>query len=210
MKRALIAAIAATVIVGCGNTTTNVTVVAPPGAVVGLRVFNVPSGTMEPSIAVGEKVFAQPEQEPRVGDIIVFHPSQDAQETAGGGAALCGPQPHVVADGSIACDEPVAVEAKVNFIKRVIAGPGDVISIVEGHVIRNGQRETDSYIKPCVTGDPKCNFPTPIKIPSDHWFTMGDNRGESDDSRFWGPVPTSWIVGVVHGCGSANATCPGT
>ena len=34
-----------------------------------------------------------------------------------------------------------------------------------------------------------------IRIPADHWFMMGDNRGESDDSRFWGPVPTGWIVG---------------
>ena len=42
---------------------------------------------------------------------------------------------------------------------------------------------------------PECNFPTPIKIPAGHWFMMGDNRGESDDSRFWGPVPTGWIIG---------------
>ena len=39
---------------------------------------------------------------------------------------------------------------------------------------------------------------TPIKIPAGEWFMMGDNRGESDDSRFWGPVPTSWITGVVR------------
>jgi signal peptidase I len=41
----------------------------------------------------------------------------------------------------------------------------------------------------------ECNFLTPIKIPAGRWFMMGDNRGESDDSRFWGPVPTSWIIG---------------
>jgi signal peptidase I len=34
-----------------------------------------------------------------------------------------------------------------------------------------------------------------ITVPAGHWFMMGDNRGESDDSRFWGPVPTGWIIG---------------
>ena len=55
-------------------------------------------------------------------------------------------------------------------------------------------REKDSYIRAC-GASPECNFPTPIKIPAGHWFMMGDNRGESDDSRFWGPVPTGWIIG---------------
>ena len=38
-------------------------------------------------------------------------------------------------------------------------------------------------------------FPRPIKVPPDHFFMMGDNRGASDDSRFWGPVPKKWIIG---------------
>ena len=63
-------------------------------------------------------------------------------------------------------------------------------------MIRNGKPEKDSYIRPCA-GAAECNFPTPIKIPAGHWFMMGDNRGESDDSRFWGPVPKGWIVGAA-------------
>ena len=96
--------------------------------------------------------------------------------------------------------EPVPKqESGTNFIKRIVAGPGDEIYVSEGHVYRKPagtrrSREKDSYIREC--GDsPECNFPTPIKIPAGHWFMMGDNRGESDDSRFWGPVPTGWIIG---------------
>jgi signal peptidase I len=94
----------------------------------------------------------------------------------------------------------VPEKSGTNFIKRIVAGPGEEMFIKEGHVWRKGvreasfQQEHDSYIKPCVER-PECNFPTPIKIPPGHWFMMGDNRGESDDSRFWGPVPTGWIIG---------------
>jgi len=42
-----------------------------------------------------------------------------------------------------------------------------------------------------------CNFREAIRIPPDHWFMMGDNRGSSQDSRVWGPVPRAWIVGEV-------------
>ena len=50
----------------------------------------------------------------------------------------------------------------------------------------------------CGGGD-GCNYPKPITIPADHYFMMGDNRGSSDDSRFWGPVPREWIIGGAFG-----------
>jgi signal peptidase I len=170
-----------------------------------VKPYRIPSGSMEPTLAVDQRVLVDRLGmhlgDPDVGDIVVFHPPTDAQESASG-TAKCGPAPHVVTDGTTACSQPVPSEAGgVNFIKRVVAGPGDEIFIREGHVYRKQRGKAqfaaapDSYIKPCVTGDPKCNFPTPIKIPPGHWFMMGDNRGESDDSRFWGPVPTGWIIG---------------
>jgi signal peptidase I len=162
-----------------------------------VKPYRIPSGSMEPTLSVGQRVLVNrlgmDFGKPHVGEIAVFHPPVGAQES--NGEPKCGPTPHVVVDGAAACSQPLAAESNVNFIKRIVAGPGDTISIVEGHVIRNGVREKDSYIRPCAERESKCNFPTPIRVPAGHWFMMGDNRGDSDDSRFWGPVPTSWIIG---------------
>jgi signal peptidase I len=157
-----------------------------------VKPYRIPSGSMEPTLAVGQRVLVNrigmDFGDPHVGEIVVFHPPKDAEQQ------ICGPLPHVIKLGGAACAMPEPAHSNVNFIKRVVGGPGDVISIVEGHVIRNGKRESDSYIKPCGASQ-ECNFPTPIRIPPGHWFMMGDNRGESDDSRFWGPVPTGWVIG---------------
>ncbi|MGA9285642.1 MAG: signal peptidase I [Solirubrobacteraceae bacterium] len=157
-----------------------------------VKPYRIPSGSMEPTLKVGQRVLVNRIGmhfgEPHVGEIVVFHPPKDAEQQ------ICGPAPHMVTPGGAACDSPEPQEASVNFIKRIVAGPGDTLYIKEGHAYVNGKREKDSYINPCEGGS-ECNFPTPIKIPAGHWFMMGDNRGESDDSRFWGPVPRSWIIG---------------
>jgi signal peptidase I len=157
-----------------------------------VKPYRIPSGSMEPTLAVGQRVLVNRIgthfSDPHVGEIAVFHPPDGAQQEACGGGV------HVSPGSGAACADPVPKESGVNFIKRIVAGPGDTIKIVEGHVIRNGKREKDSYIRPC-PGVQECNFPVAIKVPPGHWFMMGDNRGESDDSRFWGPVPTGWIIG---------------
>lgn len=157
-----------------------------------VKPYRIPSGSMEPTLAIGQRVLVDRIgthfSSPHVGEITVFHPPEGAQQEQ------CGPVPHTVKLGGQACSAPVPKEASVNFIKRIVAGPGDVISIHEGHVTRNGIPEKDAYIRSC-GASPECSFPTPIRIPAGHWFMMGDNRGESDDSRFWGPVPTGWIIG---------------
>jgi signal peptidase I len=163
-----------------------------------VKPYRIPSGSMEPTLAIGQRVLVNRIgmlfSDPHVGEIAVFHPPKDAQQQ------ICGPIPHMIKVGGAACSEPEPQDSSVNFIKRIVGGPGDEIYIREGHVLRRSAGQTaftpekDSYIRPC-PGVSECNFPTPIKIPAGHWFMMGDNRGESDDSRFWGPVPTGWIIG---------------
>ena len=152
---------------------------------------------MEPTIKVGQVVYVKPVSptggRPRVGDIVVFHPPNGADPAT----PVCG-DPHQGGGYAEACDDPTSTESNETFVKRVVAGPGDVITIVNGHVIRDGVREKDPYIEPCGT-DPSCNFPKPITIPPGDYFVLGDNRGASDDSRFWGPVPLLWILGRVVG-----------
>lgn len=168
-----------------------------------VKPYKIPSGSMEPTLIVGQRVLVDRISGvfggPSVGEVVVFHPPQEAEHQ------LCGPvsSPHVVVEtgNGQACDSTLPREdTSVNYIKRIVAGPGDEIFIKEGHVYRKAAgtaqfvREKDSYIRAC--GEKvECSFTTPIKIPPGHWFMMGDNRGESDDSRFWGPVPTKWIIG---------------
>jgi len=163
-----------------------------------VKPYKIPSGSMEPTLEIGQRVLVNRIgmriDGPYVGEIAVFHPPKGADQEESHEAPKCGLSSRPAAYGGAACDATYPAEASVNFIKRIVAGPGDVISIREGHVYRNGKREQDSYINPC-GGVPECNFPTPIRIPPGHWFMMGDNRGESDDSRFWGPIPTGWIIG---------------
>jgi signal peptidase I len=159
-----------------------------------VKPYRIPSGSMEPTLKIGQRVLVNrlgmDFGKPHVGQIAVFHPPQGAE------SEQCGPVARTtITYGGAACDRTNPQEdSAVNFIKRIVAGPGDTIYVKEGHVYRNGKREPDSYIAPCGAVQ-ECSFPTPITIPAGHWFMMGDNRGQSDDSRFWGPVPTSWIIG---------------
>jgi signal peptidase I len=154
-----------------------------------VKPYRIPSESMVPTLEIGQRVlvnrigsrFSGPE----VGDVTVFHPP------AGSETNQCGaPQE----DGQ-ACSRPTGTRSDVNFIKRVVAGPGDRIRIDDGHVVLNGRRQSEPFARfdDCANGD--CDFPREITVPPDHYFMMGDNRGASDDSRFWGPVPRKWIIG---------------
>jgi signal peptidase I len=160
-----------------------------------VKPYHIPSPSMEPTLDIGQRILANRLiNHPSVGDVVVFHPPAGANPQP----PVCG-NPSQGGEGGAnvqACDTPTAKASSQTFIKRVVAGPGDTIEIVNGHVIRNGVREKDPYIIQCGNNE-GCNFGKPIKIPAGDYFMMGDNRGESDDSRFWGPVPDKWIIGVA-------------
>jgi signal peptidase I len=150
-----------------------------------VKPYQIPTGSMEPTLVPHQRVLVDRIfKSMRIGEIIVFHPPQGAENER------CG-RPH---PSTAVCDWPNP-ESSETFIKRIVAGPGDLISLRDGHVIRNGHREPDAYTSPCPPGETACEFTTPVRVPRGMWFVMGDNRGVSDDSRFWGPIPGSWIIG---------------
>lgn len=160
-----------------------------------IKPYQIPSESMEPTLDVGQRVlvnrFLYNFTDPSIGDIVVFHPPAGADSTECG-IKIDGRQPREV---GMPCPKPTAAQSSQNFIKRIVAGPGDTFSVKDGHPVVNGVEKTDEpYIIPC-GGNEACNLPKTIKIPADHYFMMGDNRGASDDSRFWGPVPRDWIIG---------------
>ena len=154
-----------------------------------VKPYRIPSESMVPTLSIGQRVLVNRIGnnfgDPAIGDVTVFHPPTGAESDNQCGARRKPSQP---------CPRPTAGKAEVNFIKRIVAGPGDTLAIQDGHVIRNGKRQPEPFIAPC-GGGPECNLTTSITIPKDHYFMMGDNRGASDDSRFWGPVPRDWIIG---------------
>lgn len=151
--------------------------------------YEIPSGSMEPTLDVGQRILVNRLGyhfgDPSLGDIVVFHPP------AGADTKECGAPTKI----SEPCPRPTAEESSQYFVKRIVAGPGDTLSIKNGHPVVNGVEKTNEpYIRPCGVTI-RCNMPSTITIPPDHYFMMGDNRGESDDSRFWGPVPREWLIG---------------
>ena len=155
-----------------------------------VRSYEIPSQAMEPTVQVGDHILVNRTGIGRldVGDIAVFHPPASVE-----GGTECG-EPHPAHQ---ACPKPTPQESSQSFVKRIVAGPGDTLSIRQGHPVVNGVEQSDEpFTLPCGNGG-GCNLPEPITISPGHYFMMGDNRGASDDSRFWGPVPESWIVGVV-------------
>lgn len=155
-----------------------------------VKPFRIPSGSMEPTLAIGQRVLVDRVSghfgDPGRGDIVVFHPPKGAESNA----QKCG----VPRRADQACPQATPQESSANFIKRVVAVGGDKVYIDDNHAYVNGKRQKDGFARlaPCTD---VCKLRTPITIPPGHFFMMGDNRGESDDSRDWGPVPKKWLVG---------------
>jgi len=161
-----------------------------------VKPYRIPSGSMLPTLHIGQRVLVDRVglsfTSLHVGEIVVFHPPKnyEACQDPAQGASASG------ANAPQACDVAQATASSTTFIKRLVGLPGDHLQIRQGHVIRNGVRERDPYIVPC-PDDADCNFPGTIVVPRGEYYMMGDNRPDSEDSRFWGPVRRNWIIGTA-------------
>jgi signal peptidase I len=150
-----------------------------------VQAFTIPSGSMMDTLLVGDYIlvnkfmygaeipFAEWRlpgfRRPEHGDIIVFKYPQDE---------------------------------KRDFIKRIVGSPGDVVQVRGHQVLVNGRVLTEAYVKhtgaPVSGGELYCGYAygcEPTKVPADSYFVMGDNRDNSQDSRYWGFVRRDKIKG---------------
>jgi signal peptidase I len=164
-----------------------------------VKPYVIPSESMAPTLEVGQRVLVDRFShrlggDPKLNDITVFMPPRGA-ESAGGQCGVAGEGPSY--DGGPlsrrSCTRPTDGTGPQAYIKRVVGMPGDRIAVRDGHVIRNGRRAAEPFAAAC-DGGPSCDLEE-IVIPRGHYFLMGDNRGNSDDSRFWGPVAREHIIG---------------
>jgi len=161
-----------------------------------VKPYRIPSESMLPTLKPGQRILVDRFShrvggEPGLNDVTVFYPARGVDTQQCGNAGQ-GPYYGGGAETREPCSKPTAAHSPTTFVKRVVGLPGDTIAIVNGHVIRNGKAAREPFASACSSAD--CNL-NPIRVPAGHYFMMGDNRGNSDDSRFWGPVPLKWIIG---------------
>jgi signal peptidase I len=172
-----------------------------------VKPYRIPSGSMIPTLTVGQRILVNRlDTHPALGDIVVFHPPTGANN-----AGVCGNPSQGVSDDKArpqACDKSIPAESSQTFVKRVVGLPGDHLKIINGYVYRDGHKETFGYhpkadakvpqFYACSGGvSSNCTFAKSITVPAGEYYMMGDNRGDSLDSRYWGPVPQKWIIGVA-------------
>jgi signal peptidase I len=133
----------------------------------------IPSDSMLPTLQIGDRLVVEKVayrfRSPRQGEIVVFDPPPQLQQYG------------------YAPDKA--------FIKRVIGTPGDVVQIMQGSVLINGQPLTEPYI-----AEPPAYEMQSVRVPADQYFVMGDNRNNSNDSHVWGFLPRQHIIGRAVFC----------
>ena len=164
-----------------------------------VKPYVIPTESMMPTLEVGQRLLVDRFShriggDPKLGDITVFMPPRGAaSEDDQCGIPGEGPSYGGGAASRRSCSQGTPGAGPKAFVKRVVGLPGDVIAVQGGHVVRNGRRADEPFAAPC-GGGPECDLEA-IVIPPRHYFLMGDNRGNSDDSRYWGPVPRDQIIG---------------
>lgn len=180
---------------GAGRLLLEVPVLLVSAAVIALVVkaflaqaFFIPSESMEPQLATGDRVvvsrLSYQLHEPRRGDVVVF---DDPTQPPVVDRSLLPVRLGREALEALGVIEPRGRE----LIKRVVALPGETVWGQAGQVVVDGRALTEPYLAdPSITDD----F-APVRIPDGHVFVMGDSRRNSKDSRRFGPVPEELVVG---------------
>lgn len=150
------------------------------------QAFKIPTGSMKPNLLVGDHLLVNK---------FMFAPTASALEKA------ILPMRDIRRGDVIVFKFPE--EPDRDFIKRVIGLPGDTLELKNQTVFINGQALTEPYahyLFPPADETQSDGFDLrrkygPVSVPAEHYFMMGDNRDDSQDSRFWGFLPKSYVKG---------------
>ncbi|MCD8486420.1 MAG: signal peptidase I [Desertifilum sp.] len=128
----------------------------------------IPSDSMVPTLEIGDRLVVEKVSyhfhPPQPGDIIVFEPPKQLQRQG--------------------------YSRDQAFIKRVIAQPGQTITVKNGQVYVDDRQLQEEYI-----AEPPEYFLEAVTVPEGQFFVMGDNRNDSNDSHIWGFLPQENIIG---------------
>jgi signal peptidase I len=132
-----------------------------------VQAFFIPSPSMSPTLSEGDHIlvnkFVYRFREPHINDIIVFKAPPEASDD----------------------------RTEKDFIKRLVALPGDVIEVKDGALYRNGKRVREPFLF-----DQKIGYSMkPTKVPPGKLFVLGDNRNDSRDSHWWGTLERKRVIG---------------
>lgn len=150
------------------------------------QAFKIPTGSMEPNLLIGDHLIVNK---------MIFSPS------ASGVERLVLPTRDVRRGDIVVFKYPEAPER--DFIKRVIGLPGDRLELRRKVLYINDQPLEESwahYASPAsaesfgASGDLR-EFYGPVTVPEGQFFMMGDNRDNSEDSRYWGFLPATYVKG---------------
>jgi signal peptidase I len=152
-----------------------------------VQAFKIPTGSMENNLLIGDHLLVNK---------FVFAPTLTGFERA-----LLPIDP--IQRGDIMVFK-FPKEPERDFIKRVIGLPGETVELREKTVYIDGKPLTEPYTRffpdamlseaGLAGSDPRRQF-GPVTVPADSFFMMGDNRDNSEDSRFWGVLPRSYVKG---------------